>query len=432
MILSAATAGLAQSVEQGGLIENLQVKEISVAEIDSSHVKVTVNLSLIPQKTATLKDIQLCSLHLNGLPVFAAPLSQELLLRKGVPTAFPPVYVTALFRDLNTVQPLRQMIETQSVHVQGELVAGVQLGFVEKLALHTQHPKVDVTISQDVAVVMGDSPFQRQVELGLLSVIEAGMRATDVAGKVIPGMKAAWIRDLEARTLPNLFWVESSYSLLKEKTAFPVTSDALGFRVFSGKVVTTAEELEPWKYDAEFLGAVKTGAAKLVKQNPEIQLRSLNTNDASLRLSAGDFAAETRGTAEKEQVTAVVNDHSHDQVQVLRRAAPTSLAVLTPRTPVSSTGLSEAPAEVIAQKSWEHVAVFRLKIDPATGERSVETLQLGAKREGSGIRLSQPVDVAVFGSPIMTPEGVIGLVQDEYSGAFLPQDLFETAPSAAR
>ena len=80
MILSAATAGLAQSVEQGGLIENLQVKEISVAEIDSSHVKVTVNLSLIPQKTATLKDIQLCSLHLNGLPVFAAPLSQEPLL----------------------------------------------------------------------------------------------------------------------------------------------------------------------------------------------------------------------------------------------------------------------------------------------------------------------------------------------------------------
>jgi hypothetical protein len=315
--------------------------------------------------------------------------------------------------------------------VQGELVAGVQLGFVEKLALHTQHPKVDFIISQDVAVELNDTPFQRELELGVLSVIEAGMRANDMAGKFIPGTQAAWIRDLEAQALPSLYWVESSYSLLKEKTAFPVTSDQLGFRLSSGKVVTTAEALEPWKYDAEFLGAVKSGAAKLEKQNPEIQLRPLSESGVSLQLSAGDFTAEKLGSIEKEQVTAIGNGHGHDQVQVLRRAAPTSLAVLTLRAPISSPGLARAPEAVAAQDSWEHVAVFRLRIDPATGERSVETLQLGAKRVGNTIQLTQPVDAAVFGSPILTSDGVIGMVQDESSGAFLPTDLFEPAPQKA-
>ena len=428
MVLSAATAGVGQSAGQGAAIGNLQVKDIGVAEIDSSHVKVAVNLMLVPEQTATLKDIQLCSLRLNGLPVFAAPMNQEVLLRKGVPTALPPVYVTALFRDLNTVQPLRLMIEKQSVHVQGELVAGVQLGFVEKLALHTQHPKVEFTISQDVTVDVGVTPFQRNLALSVLAVIDAGMGAKDAADKIIPGALPAWILDLDTRAVPNLFLVESTYALTQAKTVYPVTSSALGFCVVSGKVVTSAEVLEPWRYDAEFLGAVKSGAAKLAKKSLEIQLRPVSKGGTSLQLSAGDFTVEARGTPEQEQVTAIASGHG--QVQVLRRASPSSLAVLTLRAPSSPPGLAVAPAAVAAQEKWEQVAVFRLRVDPVTGDRRVDTLQLGARREGNGIRLAQPVDAAVFGSPIMTPDGAIGLVQDEQSGAFLPKDLLESPPQA--
>jgi hypothetical protein len=42
--------------------------------------------------------------------------------------------------------------------------------------------------------------------------------------------------------------------------------------------------------------------------------------------------------------------------------------------------------------------------------------------------LSEPVDAAVFGSPIVTPDGVIGLVQDEQTGAFLPADFLAPTP----
>jgi hypothetical protein len=84
---------------------------------------------------------------------------------------------------------------------------------------------------------------------------------------------------------------------------------------------------------------------------------------------------------------------------------------------------------VVAQDGWEQVALFRLREDPATKKPSVEVLQMKAAKDGKGIHLSDPVDAAVFGSPIVTPDGVIGLVQDEQSGAFLPVDLL--APPAA-
>jgi hypothetical protein len=188
--------------------------------------------------------------------------------------------------------------------------------------------------------------------------------------------------------------------------------------------VTTAESQSPWKYDAEFLEAVQSGAAKLVKKSQEIQLRPLVHGDP-LRLSSRDFTVDVRGTQEKD--TLISANGKHGKMKVLQRASPTALAVLTLHAPPATQALSVAPAAVVASDSWEHIAVFRLRVDAATKNLSVEVLQLGAHREGQSIRLNVPVDAAVFGSPIVTPDGVIGLVQDEQTGAFLPTDLLAPA-----
>ncbi len=437
----AAAGSLAQPAGQPAMAGDLQVKEVNLSEIDTSHVKLAVDLNLTAAQSATFENLRLCSLRLNGLPVFAAPLNQEIVLKKGVPTALPPLYVTVLFRDLHTVAPLRRMIENQSVRIEGEMVAGVRLTTVEKLALHTQHPTVELDLSQEVPAAVGGSALERGVALSILEVIDSGLLATAAANKYIPGTKPQWIRDLEANVPANLFAVESSYALTEGDTNYPVVSLLLGFRVAPGPVVTAAEALAPWKYDAEFLAEVQSGAAKLVKNSQEIQLRPVGLGDP-LRLSAKDFTVDARGASEEDNLIAVGNG-GHGKIQVLRRASPASLAVVTLRAPASPdlpagqaagmatgpvSGLSAAPAAVAAQDAWEHVAVFRLREDAVTKKPSVEVLQLGARRDGQGIQLTEPVDAAVFGSPIVTPDGVIGLVQDEQAGAFLPADLL--APAA--
>jgi len=430
-ILLAATAGFSQPASQQAAIGSLQVKGISMVEIDTNHVRVSVNLTLVPSQSATLSDLRLCSLRLNGLPVFASPLEQEIVLKKDVSTALPPLYITAMFRDLTTVQPLQKMVEKQSVHLQGVLMAAVQLTFMEKLALHTQHPEVAVALSQDVPAQIGSSPFERTMAIGILSVIDAGLQSNANAAKGALGMMPPWIGDLNKLAQTDLFEVESSYALTKGDASYPVLSDRLGFLVASGKVVTTAEALEPWRYDAEFLGAVKSGGVKLVKKSQEIQLLPLVPNGPILKQSANDFTVVARGNAEENPITAV--SPSYGEVVVLRRAAPSSLAVISLHDPAAQPGLAVAPTAVAARDSWDQVAVFRLRLDSETRKvRSVEVLQLGARRNGKGIALTEPVDSEVFGSPIVTPDGVIGVVQDEQSGAFLPADLSTAAPPAAQ
>ncbi|MGA9068614.1 MAG: hypothetical protein WB424_00070, partial [Terracidiphilus sp.] len=284
----AQTAEPAQTAAPASMVDDLKVKEVGLAEIDTSHIKLSVDLNLTAAQSVTMESLRISSLHINGLPVFAAPLNQEIVLKKGVSTALPPLYVTVLFRDLHTVEPLKRMIQNQSVKIEGYVVAGVRLNMVEKLALHTQHPTVEATLSQEVPATLGISIFERTLALTTLGLIDSGLQATAAAGQLAPA-RPAWLRDLEAQAPANLFAVESSYALTQNGTNLPVVSLSQGFRLANGKVVTSAEAEAPWKYDAEFLTAVQSGASKLVKNSPEILLRSPQPSDPPL-LSTKDFS----------------------------------------------------------------------------------------------------------------------------------------------
>jgi hypothetical protein len=425
-ILLAAAAAWAQSPGQAATIGALQVKEISVAEVDQTHIKVAVNLSVVPEKTVTLSNLRLCSLRLNGQSVFAEPLNQEIPLKKGASIALPALYVTVLYRDLYTVEPLSRMIETRKVHLEGDLVADLKLNFMEKLALGTQHPKVAISLVQDVPAETGASELERKLALSVLSVVDVGLRNKAVAAHLIPGSKPAWITDLEAQAKPSLFVVETSYKLKQGEQSNAVYLLELGFRIAPGVVLTTVEAHAPWKYDPEFQGAINYGTANVVKNSYEVELWPVVQGPDPFKLSNKDFSLEMQGTPLHDQVTE--NGSSPGQATVLRRVSPGALAVLKMRDPAATPGLTVAPAAVAARDNWEQVVVFRQRSEPVSGKPFVEALALGARRDGKGIRLSEPVDAAVFGSPIVAPEGVIGLVQDEQTGTFLATGMYSPEP----
>jgi hypothetical protein len=419
-----AVSGLAQTATLA--IGTLQVKDINVVEIDATHVKAAVDLTLIPSQSATLADLRLVSLRLNGLPVFAEPLNQEIALKKGVTTALPPIYVTLLFRDVTTVAPVSQMIEKQSVHVEGEMVAAIRLNFIEKLAIGSMHPKVAITLEQNVPAKIPGNEMQQKLALTVLSGVDIGLETKAKLQKIIPGARPAWIGAIEAQGQPNLFVVETSFAVKQDGKSFPVKINELGFQLGPRKVLTTAEMRAPWKYDPEFLAAVNAGNEKVEKKSVEMELWPLSQSSEPLRMGAKDFAVEMRGSADKDKVTSV--NGGFDQVGVLRRATPDALAVLYLRVPAAQPGLMPAPAAIAAQQSWDQVVVFRLRTDKIDQKVVVEALPMAAHREGQGIKFSEPVDSAVFGSPIVTPDGVIGMVQDENAGTFLPDQMYTPGP----
>jgi hypothetical protein len=407
----------------------VNIRNVSVAEVDSNHVRIAVDLATTPSRSVTLENLRLTSLRLNEMPVFAEAITQRIDLVKGKETVLPPIYVTAQFRDLTSVAPLRAMIDANSVHIQGQIMADLKMSFLEKLVLHTEHPRVLLPIAEDVPVDFGSSPFAKQAALGVLTVLEMGMQGSSAAKKNVPGLEAPWLHDLEAQADASLLEVETSYALKQQDTTYPVILDQLGFRLASGLVIATAESRDPWDYDPEFLAKIKSGEAKLQKNATEIQLRSTGkTPGPSLSLSHKDFKIQVRGDAAKDGLILPLapsggGSTEMSKVNVRRRASPGSLSVIVLHDPPPAGGFAPAAAAAVQQDRWEKTAVFRLITDPASGKQSVEIVEVSAHRDGQSIVFDRPMDSSFFGSPILLPEGVLGMVQDETTGAFLPADL---------
>jgi len=420
-------------------IAQVAVKSTQIAEIDSNRLRIAVDLSAIPSRTITLENLRLTGLRLNGLPVYAEPLAEPIELIKGKETALPPLYITLQTRDITSTKPLREMVENQSVHLTGQMVAALKVSFIEKLALHTEHPRIALPVAQEVPVAFSASPFARQAALGALTVIDLALQGTSIARKTLPGFESPWVKTLETQANTSLMTVETSF-LLKEKTGqFPVVFEQLGFRLASGQVVTTAESKAPWEYDSDFLARIKSGEAKLEKKSVEIQLKpSGQPEDAPLLLTRKDFSLDERGRSSKDPLIIakgqpdpggqVSGSSGIAKISVRRRAEPDALIVMVLQTPPPTDGFHAVPAAIAQQDSWEKVALYRLNLDPTTGKPSVEVVQLSAHRNGQVIRLDESVDPAFYGSPIVVPEGVLGIVQDEQAGAFLPADLATASP----
>lgn len=415
-----STSGLGAS---GGL-GVVKVQGTRVAEVDNSHLRIAIDLVITPSQTATLEDLRLASLRLNGLPAFAEPLTQQIDLVLGKDSALPPIYITVQFRDVTTVAPLREMIEKQSVDVHGQVTAAIKMNFLDRLALHIQHPRVLVTLNQEVPVSFGSSRLQRLAALGILSVVEVGLRGSSIARKDIPGLESAWTHELEQQASANLVHVETHYKLKDHKTTFAVAFDQLGFRLATGPILATAEAGSPWEFDAELLDHMKSGKAKLVKKSTDIELHSIGRQSEPFLLSQQDFSIDQRGRADKQGLIVQHGDlNDYSRINLRLRTAPDAVSVITlKRSPVTG-GFAIAPASAAQLQTWDKVAVYRMVRDAGTGGMSVDVLQLSARREGQSIHLDESVDPSFFGSPILVPEGVLGIVQDEQVGAFLPEDV---------
>ena len=416
----AATASLgAQTLQSDNTaIGNLQVSELHVVDIDTDHLRISVSLLCKAAQNSTLDNLRISGMRLNGMPLFAAPLNQHIELHKGESVALPTLYLSVYFRDLYTVAPLREMIENQKVHLVGELDADLHLNFMQKLAMHTQHPSIAIPIAQDVPVEVSGLPFARTLALGTLTLLERGLQAKASAAKFIPGEHPAWIREAEKQAKFNLFLVFSRYALEKDHSKYPVESLTLGFRADPLGIVAPSESHQPWNYDPEFLAAVKSGNAKLVKKSEEVELLVFDAGNSASRLTQNDFSINLHGNPEDfatAQITA-----GHDRVKLFRRDAPGLFVRLVQHTTALTPGFALAPPAILAQEQWEKVAVFRLRFNKDNPQqRTLDVIEISAQRDGQSIHLSEPVDSAVFGSPILTPDGVIGMVQSEQNGTFL-------------
>ncbi len=208
------------------------------------------------ERAASVERVHFQDVRLNGLPVSVKPLDQEFKLSTTAEVDLPaPLEVTLLFADLDSIAPLRDLIQQDKLLITGHSFFEVKLNPLQKVFLRSQSLVLPVDLNEEVPLQF----FEKDslVQAGALKLLELiadpnSNRALTLAREHLAKLKVE--SSLNAAAKRGLYLVNCDYVLRdpvtgqsqkfsQSGTAFAISAD--------GKLLTAKRVLQPWKFDPE-------------------------------------------------------------------------------------------------------------------------------------------------------------------------------------
>lgn len=436
-ILLAAITALAQTVQPetppdlNGLVQ-VEVVKTSLADYSTSKLVLGLTLAVTSKRDVTLDQILLADLRLNGLPLYAAPVAGKLQLKAGNRTLLPdPLPVTVYLRDLDSVAPLHDALSNGHATLDGTAYATVHLNFLETMVLFTKHLDVAANIHEEVPFTVPGGNMTKNAALTLLEGADKALRAisntVDNGRNRASGFRHTIMKDYAPRVM-----LAYSRFELKDSQGHTSTLDWHGVAVALSPdlLLVPREAIEPWKFDPEIADAISSKRASLNRSSYDLWLwpssaSVLNSNkelnsDAALRLSRKQFSVASVPDDDQQKLLALDDSGKTQKIALEKRESSSDLALLHITSPDSKLDRLQT-ADDSSATEWESVALFRFRDGVHSSSADPELIVVSAKRNGNRIELGELVDSSAFGSPIVAPEGVIGIVQDQGSGVAWPE-----------
>jgi hypothetical protein len=394
-------------------VGDISIESISLSDFDSDGIVADVQIQATATATTTLRSLTLERVTLNNLRVTLPPLNRELKLVAGQPvTGIPPLRARLAFRELDSLESVRQIVRNGSVRVRGVLRGQIQLNLFQKLALLGGGAWVVTRIDRDVPVEIPGG------ELGRFAALTALTGAEPIWAASAP-IRQAWQtmqdRVVRATDLPSI-----SRSLVALETRFDLKSRSgdivsmrhwsAGFAAGNGRIIAPAESIEPWIFDAGIAEAIAAREVSPVPSSVEIVLTTAAAGSPSQVFSS--LHGGLRIVKKLSATTTVVSTTTRERFRVRFRGDDANAALLevrgwtAPTVPLAERRADWQPAAIVIPRRQSD------RVEP-------ELLHTAVRFEEGRYRLRDPVDPAAFGSPIWTEDGVAGLLQEETSGAEL-------------
>lgn len=436
-ILVAATTGLAQAVQSdappdlSGQIQ-VEVVKTSLADYSTSKLVLGLTVAVTSKRDVTLDQIMLADLRINGLPLYAAPVASKLQLKAADKTLLPdPLPVTIYLRDLDSVAPLHDALSNGHATLDGTAYATVHLNFLETMVLFTKHVNVAANIHEEVPFTAPGGNMAKTAALTLLEGADKALRT--ISNTVDRGRNwASGFRHTVMQNYAPRVMLAYSRFELKDSQGHTTASDWHGVAVALGPdlLLVPREAIEPWKFDPEIADAISSKRASLNRSSYDLWLwpasapvlnstKELN-GDAALRLSKKQFAVLSLPDDDQQKLLALNDSGKTQKIALEKRDSSSDLALLRITSPDSKLDRLQT-ADDSSAADWDSVAIFRFRDGVQASPASPELIVVSAKRNGIRIELGDLVDSSAFGSPIVAPEGVIGIVQDQSSGVAWPE-----------
>lgn len=404
----------------------VKIESVSLQSVQPDRIELLAKLGLIPERSLKVKALSFSAMKVNGMPVYVGPIDGEFAMKKDEYLRLPDVRITVYYRDLNSVEPARRLVEQQKVIISGQITARMEANPFEQIAMHSLHPKVVLPFNKEIPVLIPGGEVGGQGALALLDMVApVGQVAAQLLNTIImPGQDAAWRNEVGTEEAKHLVLIRTSYTVVDDKASYPLEFEQLGFWVGPSTVIAPEEAVEPWEFDPDAKTRLSENHAHVDKDSVAVTVQpmagsSLSFADTATNratqwsLKSGDFTIETEGKPAKDHVA---HSTKITSVEVRERASSNNYALLRFRDGVVGSPVKLAWA---ADASWDRLAILRLVRNQVGKELRTEVVMLPGTSDGKQIKLGDQIDDSGFGSPVFTRDGVIAMLQDENSAVLL-------------
>jgi hypothetical protein len=393
---------------------HIQIETVTLSHIDADAAELEIRVTGTALKSAAVKSIFFQRVMVNGIAIRVPPIKSPLKLRDGQNIINVPVLTATLsFREVRSLRPLRQMVDDGVAQVHAVALVELELNPLQMFALFSRGAWAAVNIDQEVAIELPGGILGRAATLAALRVAEP-VWVLGSEGREWRSKRSAFAAQAEEELNKISIPIECSYEISSRAGETRVLrSQSFGFILPSGRILTTAEAIEPWTFDSAIAEALARHEITVTEDSIEISSRP-QRQAAGFSTDRNELKVRRQHAGKKHMVSA--QDKTSYRLRFRDSDDNAALLEFKGFRPSEQFG---TVARIVRgdgwrEGEWRSAAVLRTDLEAQTAPYVWIT---EIKKENGRYVLRDPAGVTAQGSPIWTEDGVTGLLQDDGSGA---------------
>jgi hypothetical protein len=433
-IVQASQAGAVAAPQKSEISFDLAIDSISLSSVSLDSFELKLEVRFFAAKEARVRGITFANLRLNDMPLYAAPIAEPIRVAKKEWTTLPhPLSLVIYYRDLETLRPLEVLLSENRVRVQGVLYADVELNLLQKAVLLSRGTRVPISFSRDAAFEVPAGAAMRALALKMVRSAADGLDRIGSGLESAASVLSKWRQDLWSTYAPSTLMGYVRFNLRGPHGEIQqIECTSTGFRTSAYQFVLQKSLLEPWRFDPEIAAAVQRERYAVDKESYDVLVwpanaklrtldRQLNVNGA-FSISKKQIRIAYQPPEETESLLIAKSQGLPRKINVLKREAAANTVLLeftdsTGRMPAFDAKLCANAGKM----AWDRLAIFRYVGGIDADEARPQLMLMPAKREGPRILLDGQIDWSGWGSPLISQDGVVGIVQYEKTGIALDE-----------
>ena len=399
-------------------------RSLSFQEIKSDRLILNLFVSIRPvDRPATVERMYFQNAAVNGIPVHIETFDQEFKLSRDGSIDLPSsLNCTIVFADLDSLQPLRDMVEKDKIQITGQSFIEIKLNSLEKLALRAKRVVIPVSLNEDVPLnFFQGNPLLRTTAETILNTLSnpGSVAAISMAKEHLAKLRMDQSMGEKAKSALYLLYTEYRVRDPKSNVSEQFAQCGTGFLVSeSGKLLTTKRVIAPWKFDPQidFL---------LEQQHLELDQSSVKTYawPAGVQVMSADGQPDFRSALSTDKQTLKILQITPDAMVPQEYQDPDSGEKATLH--LHTEGMSDVALLQLSGTGFKPLAIADSGASLAADAKLVlcsypiglsqppigpRLLSVRAKPEGSVLTMDHKADPGESGAPLLNADGkVVGM-----------------------